>query len=248
MQKGPGSDVLGSRGGSFLLSQEGFPSPEAQGPFLPGFSSPSPPCAGDPPGCCPYTLCPLLPCADGPEGLHVPRGLPDKLLPLAGHHGADRHHCHLHRGRQGVLYPGECGAQGLALRWARTVVVTPGFSLGIQEFAQDRKQFLPPWVLYFSCTTELERFLSALNAAWRNIYQVSVRGCHTLPTAAGQVGPVCSEEGVGEFFPAYRQSKPSLPARDRRTTKLCLCNHGMWDLEQGKCWRPPTSQAMSMQH
>uniref|UniRef100_A0A493SWP6 Pleckstrin homology domain-containing family M member 2 n=1 Tax=Anas platyrhynchos platyrhynchos TaxID=8840 RepID=A0A493SWP6_ANAPP len=118
----------------------------------------------------------------------------------------------------------------------------------ILEFAQDRKQFLPPWVLYFSCTTELERFLSALNAAWRNIYQVSVRGCHTLPTAAGQVGPVCSEEGVGEFFPAYRQSKPSLPARGRRATKLCLCNHGMWDLEQGKCWRPPTSQAMSIQH
>ncbi|KFQ83321.1 Pleckstrin homology domain-containing family M member 2, partial [Phaethon lepturus] len=45
----------------------------------------------------------------------------------------------------------------------------------ILEFAQDRKQFLPPWVLYFSCTTELERFLSALNAAWRNIYQVSVQ-------------------------------------------------------------------------
>ncbi|KFP67205.1 Pleckstrin homology domain-containing family M member 2, partial [Cariama cristata] len=44
----------------------------------------------------------------------------------------------------------------------------------ILEFAQDSKQFLPPWVLYFSCTTELERFLSALNAAWRNIYQVDL--------------------------------------------------------------------------
>ncbi|XP_009994045.1 PREDICTED: pleckstrin homology domain-containing family M member 2 [Chaetura pelagica] len=44
----------------------------------------------------------------------------------------------------------------------------------ILEFAQDRKQFLPPWVLYFSCTTELERFLSALNAAWRSIYQVDL--------------------------------------------------------------------------
>ncbi|KAM6241075.1 pleckstrin homology domain-containing family M member 2 isoform 3-T3 [Porphyrio hochstetteri] len=44
----------------------------------------------------------------------------------------------------------------------------------ILEFAQDRKQFLPPWVLYFSCTTELERFLSALNTAWRNIYQVDL--------------------------------------------------------------------------
>lgn len=61
----------------------------------------------------------------------------------------------------------------LSQGWARTPVVTPGFYLGVQEFAQDSKQFLPPWVLYFSCTTELERFLSALNAAWRNIYQVS---------------------------------------------------------------------------
>lgn len=54
--------------------------------------------------------------------------------------------------------------------------MTPGLSPGVQEFAQDSKQFLPPWVLYFSCTTELERFLSALNAAWRNIYQVSGQG------------------------------------------------------------------------
>ncbi|NXN97052.1 PKHM2 protein, partial [Rhinopomastus cyanomelas] len=44
----------------------------------------------------------------------------------------------------------------------------------ILEFAQDSKQFLPPWVLYFSCTTELERFLSALNAAWRSIFQVDL--------------------------------------------------------------------------
>uniref|UniRef100_A0A8D0FKF6 Pleckstrin homology domain-containing family M member 2 n=1 Tax=Strix occidentalis caurina TaxID=311401 RepID=A0A8D0FKF6_STROC len=44
----------------------------------------------------------------------------------------------------------------------------------ILEFAQDSKQFLPPWVFYFSCTTELERFLSALNAAWRNIYQIDL--------------------------------------------------------------------------
>ena len=29
-------------------------------------------------------------------------------------------------------------------------------------------------MLYFSCTTELERFLSALNAAWRNKYQVDL--------------------------------------------------------------------------
>uniref|UniRef100_A0A8C3SW49 Pleckstrin homology domain-containing family M member 2 n=1 Tax=Chelydra serpentina TaxID=8475 RepID=A0A8C3SW49_CHESE len=45
----------------------------------------------------------------------------------------------------------------------------------ILEFAQDHDQFLPPWVLYFSCTTELERFLLALGTAWRNIYQVELR-------------------------------------------------------------------------
>uniref|UniRef100_A0A8C3P0R7 Pleckstrin homology domain-containing family M member 2 n=1 Tax=Cyanoderma ruficeps TaxID=181631 RepID=A0A8C3P0R7_9PASS len=45
----------------------------------------------------------------------------------------------------------------------------------ILEFAQDSKEFLPPWVLYFSCTMELERFLSALNAAWRNFYQVDLQ-------------------------------------------------------------------------
>ncbi|XP_038232288.1 pleckstrin homology domain-containing family M member 2 isoform X2 [Dermochelys coriacea] len=45
----------------------------------------------------------------------------------------------------------------------------------IIEFAQDRNQFLPPWVLYFSCTTELERFLLALSTVWRNIYQVDLR-------------------------------------------------------------------------
>ncbi|TFK13835.1 Pleckstrin homology domain-containing family M member 2 [Platysternon megacephalum] len=45
----------------------------------------------------------------------------------------------------------------------------------IIEFAQDRNQFLPPWVLYFSCTTELERFLVALSTVWRNIYQVDLR-------------------------------------------------------------------------
>lgn len=69
-----------------------------------------------------------------------------------------------------------CGGLGLG----RAVVATPAFS-HIQEFAQDHKQFLPPWVLYFSCTTELERFLSALNAAWRNKYQVSARSARTFP-------------------------------------------------------------------
>ncbi|KAL8198232.1 UNVERIFIED_CONTAM: Pleckstrin y domain-containing M member 2 [Gekko kuhli] len=44
----------------------------------------------------------------------------------------------------------------------------------ILEFAQDRQQFLPPWVLYFSCPAELERFLSALDAVWRSTYQVDL--------------------------------------------------------------------------
>ncbi|XP_029433737.1 pleckstrin homology domain-containing family M member 2 [Rhinatrema bivittatum] len=44
----------------------------------------------------------------------------------------------------------------------------------ILEFAQDRKQFLPPWFLYFSCVTELERFLSALSTVWKKIYQVDL--------------------------------------------------------------------------
>ncbi|NWJ08112.1 PKHM2 protein, partial [Crypturellus undulatus] len=55
-----------------------------------------------------------------------------------------------------------------------TVSTEVGKEYCILEFAQDRKQFLPPWVLYFSCTTELERFLSALNTAWKNIYQVDL--------------------------------------------------------------------------
>ncbi|XP_066462394.1 pleckstrin homology domain-containing family M member 2 isoform X2 [Eleutherodactylus coqui] len=42
------------------------------------------------------------------------------------------------------------------------------------EFAQERRHFLFPWVLYFSCTQELERFLSCLRAAWKSIYQVDL--------------------------------------------------------------------------
>lgn len=41
-----------------------------------------------------------------------------------------------------------------------------------QEFSRDSQQPLPPWVIYLSCTSELERFLSALNAGWKTIYQV----------------------------------------------------------------------------
>ncbi|XP_074916403.1 pleckstrin homology domain-containing family M member 2 isoform X7 [Chelonoidis abingdonii] len=55
------------------------------------------------------------------------------------------------------------------------VSAEPGKEYCIIEFARDRHQFLPPWVLYFSCTTELERFLVALSTVWRNIYQVDLR-------------------------------------------------------------------------
>lgn len=44
-----------------------------------------------------------------------------------------------------------------------------------QEFSQDSQQPLPPWVIYLSCTSELDRFLSALNSGWKTIYQVP--GC-----------------------------------------------------------------------
>ncbi|KAK6472371.1 pleckstrin homology domain-containing family M member 2-like [Huso huso] len=44
----------------------------------------------------------------------------------------------------------------------------------IIEFAEDRKQYLPPWVLYFSCLAELHRFLTMFEAAWQNIFQVAL--------------------------------------------------------------------------
>lgn len=44
----------------------------------------------------------------------------------------------------------------------------------VVEFAQDRQQFLPPWVLYFSCAAELDRFLSSLDAVWKSTYQIDL--------------------------------------------------------------------------
>lgn len=44
----------------------------------------------------------------------------------------------------------------------------------IIEFAADRSQFLPPWILYFSGCEERDRLLHALNKAWREIYQVDL--------------------------------------------------------------------------
>ncbi|XP_074074466.1 pleckstrin homology domain-containing family M member 2 isoform X2 [Macrotis lagotis] len=50
----------------------------------------------------------------------------------------------------------------------------PGKEYCVLEFSQDRPHFLPPWVIYLSCTTELDRFLSALSSAWRAVYQVDL--------------------------------------------------------------------------
>ena len=63
-----------------------------------------------------------------------------------------------------------------------------------QEFSQDSAQPLPPWVVYLSCTPELDRFLSALNSGWKTIYQVPscqspAEGSPSLGKGALQGGP-----------------------------------------------------------
>lgn len=42
------------------------------------------------------------------------------------------------------------------------------------EFAADRAQFLPPWVLYFNGCGERDRLLQALDDAWKAIFQVEL--------------------------------------------------------------------------
>ncbi|XP_044068329.1 pleckstrin homology domain-containing family M member 2 isoform X1 [Siniperca chuatsi] len=42
------------------------------------------------------------------------------------------------------------------------------------EFAADRTQFLPPWVLYFSGYEERDRLMEALDNTWKAIYQVDL--------------------------------------------------------------------------
>ncbi|XP_047663194.1 pleckstrin homology domain-containing family M member 2 isoform X2 [Tachysurus fulvidraco] len=42
------------------------------------------------------------------------------------------------------------------------------------EFAADRSQFLPSWVLYFSGCGERDRLLGELDSVWRSIFQVSL--------------------------------------------------------------------------
>ncbi|XP_032248968.1 pleckstrin homology domain-containing family M member 2 isoform X3 [Phoca vitulina] len=54
------------------------------------------------------------------------------------------------------------------------VATEPGKEYCVLEFSQDSQQPLPPWVIYLSCTSELDRFLSALSSGWKTIYQVDL--------------------------------------------------------------------------
>ncbi|KAB0402258.1 hypothetical protein E2I00_013723, partial [Balaenoptera physalus] len=54
------------------------------------------------------------------------------------------------------------------------VSTEPGKEYCVLDFSQDSQQPLPPWVIYLSCTSELDRFLSALNSGWKTIYQVDL--------------------------------------------------------------------------
>ncbi|XP_039611421.1 pleckstrin homology domain-containing family M member 2 isoform X1 [Polypterus senegalus] len=64
---------------------------------------------------------------------------------------------------------------GADLTDVKAICTEPNKEYCIIEFAEDRKQqFLPPWVLYFSCTAELDRFLFTLETAWQQIFQVAL--------------------------------------------------------------------------
>ncbi|XP_023578252.1 pleckstrin homology domain-containing family M member 2 isoform X3 [Octodon degus] len=54
------------------------------------------------------------------------------------------------------------------------VSMEPGKEYCVLEFSQDGLQLPIPWVIYLSCTSELDRFLSALNSGWKAIYQVDL--------------------------------------------------------------------------
>ncbi|XP_061592646.1 pleckstrin homology domain-containing family M member 2 isoform X2 [Cololabis saira] len=54
------------------------------------------------------------------------------------------------------------------------VGVEPNKEYCVIEFAEDRAQFLPPWVLYFSGSEERDRLLQGLDHAWRAIFQVDL--------------------------------------------------------------------------
>ncbi|XP_077693333.1 pleckstrin homology domain-containing family M member 2 isoform X3 [Eretmochelys imbricata] len=93
-----------------------------------------------------------------------------------------------------------------------TVSMEAGKEYCIIEFAQDRNQFMPPWVLYFSCTTELERFLLALSTVWRNIYQVDLQ--HKAIQEAS-VKKKC-EDALSLIHSAWQRSDSLCRGRDSR--------------------------------
>ncbi|XP_036389414.1 pleckstrin homology domain-containing family M member 2 isoform X1 [Megalops cyprinoides] len=66
------------------------------------------------------------------------------------------------------------------------------------EFAEDRAQFLPPWVLYFSSCEERDRLLAALERAWKNIFQVC------LPQKG--VSDPCVQKRCGEALALMRSA------------------------------------------
>ncbi|XP_020028816.1 pleckstrin homology domain-containing family M member 2 isoform X3 [Castor canadensis] len=54
------------------------------------------------------------------------------------------------------------------------VCTEPGKEYCVLEFSQEGPQLPPPWVIYLSCTSELDRFLTALSSGWKAIYQVDL--------------------------------------------------------------------------
>ncbi|XP_036301853.1 pleckstrin homology domain-containing family M member 2 isoform X9 [Pipistrellus kuhlii] len=61
-----------------------------------------------------------------------------------------------------------------ALADISAVSTEPGREYCVLEFSRDGQQPLPPWVIYLSCTSELDRLLSALRSGWKTIYQVDL--------------------------------------------------------------------------
>ncbi|XP_038154434.1 pleckstrin homology domain-containing family M member 2 isoform X2 [Cyprinodon tularosa] len=55
-----------------------------------------------------------------------------------------------------------------------SVSLEPDKEYCVVEFAADRNQFLPPWVLYFSGCEERDRLLRALEKTWKAIFQVDL--------------------------------------------------------------------------
>uniref|UniRef100_A0A5F9DLI2 Pleckstrin homology domain-containing family M member 2 n=1 Tax=Oryctolagus cuniculus TaxID=9986 RepID=A0A5F9DLI2_RABIT len=85
------------------------------------------------------------------------------------------------------------------------VSLEPGKEYCVLEFSQEGQQLPPPWVIYLSCTSELDRFLSALSSSWRTIYQVKTQ-LQAQTVAAMAVGHQHQHESVlGALETIWRQ-------------------------------------------